>query len=151
MSSSIAALAASSGLLSTAGTTGGVSTYSKAGATDLYGLDKDDFFTLFLAQLQNQDPTQPMDNAQLVGQLAQFAMIQTLQDVSTSLNGSRLAQAAGLIGKHVTGFDESGTPVNGTVDRVDQSAGGYWLVIGTSRVAPESVATVSGDSTTPAP
>lgn len=148
MTDSIAALAASSGMLSTAG----VSSYTQAGTTDMYGLDKDDFFKLFLAQLQNQDPTQPMDNAELVGQLAQFAMIQTLQDVSSSLNGSRLAQAAGLIGKQITGFDENGAQVRGTVDRVDQTADGYWLVVGTARVAPESVATVTGgDLPTSAP
>ena len=49
---------------------------------------------LFLAQLQNQDPTKPMDDSQMLGQLSQMSQIQTLQEVQKSLEGSQLAQSS---------------------------------------------------------
>jgi flagellar basal-body rod modification protein FlgD len=123
------------------GTTGDSSSTSFAKAN--FGLSTDEFFSLFLAQLKNQDPTQPVDDKEMVSQLAQFTMIKTLEDVSSSLKGSRLAEAAGMIGKKVTGFDESGATVTGVVDRVDQTADSFWLVVGDSRIAPESVSNVT--------
>ena len=38
-------------------------------------LNQDDFLTLMITQLKNQDPFKPMDPAQYVGQLAQFSVI----------------------------------------------------------------------------
>src|SRR5512142_1797897 len=90
--------AASSGSSSGSTTTGGVDTIKKsASATDVFGLSKDDFFKLFLDQLKNQDPTSPMDDKEFLAQLAQFTMIDTLQQVQKSLGGTQLAQASALI------------------------------------------------------
>jgi flagellar basal-body rod modification protein FlgD len=154
VSSSISALSGISSLLDAygSGTTGtdAVGTTSDTSSSSSssfakanFGLSTDEFFSLFLAQLKNQDPTQPVDDKEMVSQLAQFTMIKTLEDVSSSLKGSRLAEAAGLIGKKVTGFDESGASVTGVVDRVDQTADSFWLVVGDSRIAPESVSNVT--------
>lgn len=65
--------------------------------------------TLFLAQLQNQDPTNPMDSSQLAAQLAQFTTVQeldqantylgNLQQYSTAINN---AEITSLVGKDVT-------------------------------------------------
>jgi flagellar basal-body rod modification protein FlgD len=134
--------------------TGGVDTIkSSPGASDVFGLTKDDFFKLFLAQLQNQDPTSPMDDKEFLAQLAQFTQIDTLQQVQKSLGGTQLAQASALIGDQVIGTDTTGLPATGTVDRIVQDSTGILLVLdGGSLVDPAQVTQVvkssSSSSTT---
>ena len=117
----------------------------------VYGLGKDDFMKLFLAQLENQDPTQPMDDSQMLTQMAQFTMIDTLQQVATALSGTQLAQASSMIGKHIEGVDTSGQPVSGTVDSLVQSADtGIELLVGNQTIKPDAVQTITeADAATP--
>ncbi|MHB8959131.1 MAG: flagellar hook capping FlgD N-terminal domain-containing protein [Candidatus Limnocylindrales bacterium] len=124
--------------------TGGVDTVKQsAGASDVFGLSKDDFFKLFLDQLKNQDPTSPMDDKEFLAQLAQFTMIDTLQQMQKSLGGTQLAQASALIGDQVIGTDTSGLPASGTVDRIVQDPTGLMLVLeGGALVDPASVTQV---------
>ena len=56
-------------------------------------LGKDDFLKLLTAQLQQQDPTQPMDNTAFVAQLAQFS---TLEQMSNTNDTNEDARGAGL-------------------------------------------------------
>jgi flagellar basal-body rod modification protein FlgD len=115
----------------------------ESGDTDVFGLGKDDFFKLFLAQLKNQDPTQPMNDKEFLAQLAQFTMIDTLEQVKSSLGGTQLAQASALIGDQVIGTDTSGLPANGIVDRIVQDATGIMLVLeGGQLVEPADVTQV---------
>lgn len=44
------------------------------------------FMTLLVAQMQNQDPTNPMDNNQLTSQLAQFSTASGVQQLNSTLN-----------------------------------------------------------------
>jgi flagellar basal-body rod modification protein FlgD len=124
--------------------TGSVDTVKQsADATDVFGLTKDDFFKLFLSQLQNQDPTSPMDDKEFLAQLAQFTMIDTLQQVQQSLGGTQLAQASALIGDQVIGLDTTGLPASGTVDRIVQDTSGILLVLdGGALVDPSAVTQV---------
>ncbi|MFN8629893.1 MAG: flagellar hook capping FlgD N-terminal domain-containing protein [Chloroflexota bacterium] len=136
----------------TAGTNNGVDTVKKsADASDVFGLTKDDFFKLFLNQLKNQDPTSPMDDKDFLNQMAQFTMIDTLQQVSKSLGGTQLAQASALIGDQVIGTDTSGKAASGVVNRIVQDATGILLVLdGGALVDPKNVTQVikpSSDST----
>ena len=111
---------------------------------DAGGLKTSDFMTLFLAQLQNQDPTQPMDNSQMLSQLAQMTEVQTLQGVQTALQGSQLSSSSALIGKNVTGVDVNGAAVNGLVTSVTQSSdAGLVLQVGSQYVKPTAVVTVT--------
>ena len=115
----------------------------ETGDTDVFGLGKDDFFKLFLAQLKNQDPTQPMNDKEFLAQLAQFTMIDTLEQVKSSLGGTQLAQASALIGDQVIGTDTSGLPANGIVDRIVQDSSGIMLVLeGGQLVEPANVTQV---------
>jgi flagellar basal-body rod modification protein FlgD len=141
----------------TAGTTNGVDTVkTSASASDVFGLTKDDFFKLFLNQLKNQDPTSPMDDKDFLNQMAQFTMIDTLQQVNKSLGGTQLAQASALIGDQVIGTDTSGKAASGIVNRIVQDSTGIILVLdGGALVDPKDVtqvlksspATASGTST----
>ncbi|MCL2895304.1 flagellar hook assembly protein FlgD [Brenneria tiliae] len=66
------------------------------------------FLTLLVAQLQNQDPTDPMDNTELTSQLAQISTLSgieklntTLGSISGQLDTSQALQASTLIGHGV--------------------------------------------------
>lgn len=91
-------------------------------------LGQQDFLTLMITQFQNQDPFEPMDNGEFLGQLAQFSTvsgIETLNDSFSGLSGSvqdnQALQAAGLVGHRVlavsdTGYlDDSGS-LNGGIE-----------------------------------
>jgi flagellar basal-body rod modification protein FlgD len=74
-------------------------------------LNYDNFLKLFVTQLKNQDPTQPMDATQQMAQLASFSQVE--QTVKTNANleimmtSQRVSQAAELIGKTVSNSDDS--------------------------------------------
>ena len=66
------------------------------------------FLKLLITQLQNQDPTSPMDSSQMTSQLAQIDTVsgiaqlnQSLGSLSTQLSASQAGQAASLIGRDV--------------------------------------------------
>jgi flagellar basal-body rod modification protein FlgD len=134
---------------STSGATssGGTDQLNTSGTGSL-GLTGDDFMKLFLAQMENQDPSQPMDDSQMLGELSQMTQIQTLQDLQTTLQGSQLAQSSALIGKNVTGVDVNGAAVNGVVSSVTQSTdSGLVLQVGSQYVKPDSVTVVTNPTT----
>ncbi len=66
------------------------------------------FLKLLTTQLKNQDPLNPMDNAQMTSQLAQMSTVSGIEKLNVTLNSlvdsfgnSQSMQAAGLIGKSV--------------------------------------------------
>ncbi len=138
----IQALAGSTGLLATG--VGGLPGATLPGSgnddvSDAFGLGRDDFFKLFLSQLANQDPMNPVDDKQMIAQLAQFSMIDTMQAMKKALSGTQLAQSSSLLGKSVQGLDIGGAPIEGVVDRVVQADGELLLMIGDRAIRPESV------------
>ena len=69
-------------------------------------LAQTDFLTLLTAQLKSQDPFNPMDNADLVAQMATISntsgiaeMNKSLQSISDAVSGSRINDAASWIGR----------------------------------------------------
>ncbi len=83
-------------------------------------LGKNEFVKLLMAQLGNQDPLNPQDNAAFVAQLAQFAQVELLQSTSATLDQLLLAQAAsnqtqaaGLIGRDIS-FRTDTVSISGT-------------------------------------
>lgn len=82
----------------------------KVRATGNSNLDKDAFFKLMLAQMKNQDPTNPMKSHEMAAQLANFSSLEQMQNMNKTLeemkNGQKPAenfQALNLIGKAVAG------------------------------------------------
>lgn len=71
-------------------------TYEKRTPGD--SLDKQAFLQLLVAQMQYQDPLEPMDNTEYVSQLAQFSALEAMQNVEQSLINQN---AFNLVGKHV--------------------------------------------------
>src|ERR1041385_2042930 len=80
----------------------GIKTVPKSQAN---ALGKQDFLKLLMAQLQNQDPMKPMDDSQMIAQMAQFSALEATQGlqqtIQTSSNNTTIAQASALIGKYV--------------------------------------------------
>ena len=72
-------------------------------------VDYEAFLSLLVAQLENQDPTEPTDNAQLMSQLASFSsveqQVQTNEKLDTLLRSNSIGGAASLIGRTVTSAD----------------------------------------------
>ena len=80
------------------------------------GMNKDDFLKLFVTQLQNQDPLNPQDGTQFIGQLAQLTQVEQAYNTNTNLqnmlnqgNNSATLAAISLIGKQV---EAAGSQVN---------------------------------------
>jgi flagellar basal-body rod modification protein FlgD len=48
-------------------------------------MGQDDFLQLMTAQLRNQDPFEPVDNTQMVAQMAQFSSLAGITEMSTTL------------------------------------------------------------------
>ena len=76
-------------------------------------LDKNDFLQLMVAQLQNQDPLEPQSNEEFVAQMAQFTSVETLSELSNSMNFS---QATMMIGKQVT-INDTDQVITGVVEK----------------------------------
>ncbi|MEM7775359.1 MAG: flagellar hook assembly protein FlgD [Pseudomonadota bacterium] len=82
-------------------------------------LDYQGFLQLLIAQLENQDPLNPMDSTEYVAQLASFSeveqSIKSNDQLEELLSETRLTQASSVVGKTVTSFDGS---IQGTVTSV---------------------------------
>lgn len=83
-------------------------------------LGKDSFLQLLVTQMQNQNPLDPQDNTQFVAQLAQFSSLETMQNLSTSVDAiggmyqsSQALQASSLVGRSVI-VDSGSTNVDTT-------------------------------------
>ena len=75
-------------------------------------MGKQDFLTLFTAQLKSQNPLDPVKNEAFVAQLAQFSQLEALTNMQTSLenfvtsmSSERMLSSASLIGKKVSMAD----------------------------------------------
>ncbi len=82
-------------------------------------VDYQSFLKLLVAQMKNQDPTDPMDSTQYVAQLAAFSQVEQSVQINSKLDqmlqASALAQADSLIGRTVTSADGE---VSGVVEEV---------------------------------
>lgn len=74
------------------------------------GLNYDSFLKLLIAQMKNQDPTDPMDASQQMSQLASFSQveqtIQTNSHLRSMLQAEALTRAGDLVGKYVQSADD---------------------------------------------
>ncbi|MEK7825724.1 MAG: flagellar hook capping FlgD N-terminal domain-containing protein [Nitrospirota bacterium] len=84
------------------------STSSGSSASGSQLVDEELFLRLLTAQLEFQDPFEPMDNAEFTSQLAQFSSLDQLYSVNEKLDSfltnqstAEMSNAAGLIGKEI--------------------------------------------------
>src|SRR5215212_2413336 len=92
---------------------------SSASAHQLPGkglqLKSEDFIKMMITQLQNQDPTEPVKNEELLAQMSQIGQLESSTQLQTSLKSmvlqNNVGAAGNLIGKMVNGLDAKGAPV----------------------------------------
>lgn len=113
------------------------SSSASAAATNM---GKQDFLKLFTAQLNNQNPLEPVKNEAFVAQLAQFSQLEALTNIQTSMDGfvnsmsaEKLLGSASLIGKRISVPDApseltSGGVIDATID-LPQGASGVALTV----------------------
>ncbi|MBN1670900.1 MAG: flagellar hook capping protein [Kiritimatiellae bacterium] len=95
-----------------------------AGASPTPGGDmgKEEFLKLLIAQLQNQDPLDPMDNTAMVAQLAQFSALEQMQNLNETFGSyhqeSSLIQSLLLTGAMLRLQLKDGSEVTGMVESV---------------------------------
>ena len=96
-------------------------------------LGQDEFMKLMIAQLTHQDPFDPMEGGEFLGQLAQFGTVSGIEDMRKSLEGlsgsiagSQTLQAAGLVDREVlVPAREGWLPPEGSIrGAVDVPSGG---------------------------
>lgn len=88
-------------------------------------LGKQAFLKLLILQLQNQNPLEPVDNGEMLAQLAQFSALEAMTNLnenfaqmSGNIDQLNFISAAQLLGKTVTGVDLNGELRTGLVESV---------------------------------
>ena len=107
-------------------------------------LSSDEFLDIIFTELANQDPLQPNDSSALLEQLSSIRSIQSdidLQErLSTLVTQNELSSAAGMIGKFISGLNETNHRVFGLVDSVSRTDQGTVLnLFSGERVSMEKV------------
>src|SRR3954454_5677045 len=111
-------------------------------------LGKDDFLKLFVAQLQHQDPMNPMADGDFMGQMAQFSQLEQTTNIATAnqqmATSLVMSQSLALLGKTVTYVDDKDVRHTGVVQKVVTEGGVAQLTIdGVDGIDPATVAEVS--------
>ena len=109
-------------------------------------MGKDDFLKLLVAQLQHQDPMNPMDDKEFMGQMAQFSALEQMTNISANTG---LSQAIGLLGKTVTYTGADRAAHTGAVEKIVTVDGATKLTIGgVGGIDPSTITEVSTSSPT---
>ncbi|CDO02230.1 flagellar basal body rod modification protein [Oceanobacillus picturae] len=103
-------------------------------------LGKDEFLKILMAQLQNQDPSNPMDDKQFISQMAQFSSLEQTMNMAKSIDSlvesqmiSPVIKYSHMIGKEVSyravdeETGEKGEEISSQVVSVSQHEG--WAVL----------------------
>ena len=121
-----------------------------ANQTGFSGINSETFIKLLVTQLQNQDPSEPVSNEQLLTQISQMRALQsstelsdTLKELTTSQKSTSFTSAAAsFIGKEITGISETGEQVSGKVDRAVFRGGKAFIGIGATEIPIDGVTTI---------
>jgi len=105
-----------------------------------------DFMQMLIAELENQDPTQPMSNQDLLTQLSTMSQLQSTQDLDNALqantNNQQLANASSFIGRAIQGTDSNSNPVTGVVSEAVLQNGTAYVAVGNSLVPVANITAV---------
>ena len=114
------------------------SAVDKVGAKPKSEMGKDDFLKLLVGQLQNQDPMNPMEDKDFMGQMAQFSQLEQVTNMAAAIQNDR---AFSLLGRDVTyNDDKTGELTTGKVEKVAIEGNKTTLTIaGVTGIKPEAV------------
>lgn len=123
-----------------------------ADKTSTDALGKDQFLSILVAQLRNQDPMQPMQDKEFIAQMAQFTSVEQLMNMSNELALLRqnIGTASSLIGKTITWSetDEYGesTYFTGVVDTIVSDKGTLYATVGDVAVDFDTIVGIANTS-----
>lgn len=133
-------------------TAGAAASAAAATGTSPDGLDaqaasasdaSDRFLKLLVAQMRNQDPLNPLDNAQVTSQMAQISTVQGIEKLNTSMqkwmtqsSAVQQLEGAGLVGRRVL-VEGSTIELSGGTERSGAVRGGFTLPSGAAKVRVE--------------
>ena len=139
-------------ITSTADLTAAAASTRATGSTNVSNpdatLSKDGFLKLFVAQLQHQDPMNPMQDQDFMGQMASFSTLEQVTNLAKAneaiATSSALSQSVGLIGRTVTWTAADKTTQTGVVEKVNQTGGKPTLTVsGTEGVDPTTITQIA--------
>jgi flagellar basal-body rod modification protein FlgD len=120
----------------------------KPKGSDNGAMGKDAFLKLFVAQLQHQDPMNPMNDSEFMGQMASFSTLEQVSNLAAAnekiASSLTSTSAIGLIGRTVTYVDADDQIHTGTVEKVSTKDGKPSLTVaGIDGVDPATITQVA--------
>lgn len=128
-------------------------------------LGKDAFLKILITQLQNQDPTSPMDDKEFIAQMAQFSSLEQMQnmtkameDLLASQQQSQMMSYSTFVGKEVKWheitekLDSEGKPVinegTGVIKELKFVDGGVVFILADGKeISPGNISSILGGGT----
>ena len=111
-------------------------------------LSVEDFYTLLLSEMTNQDPLEPTSNTEFISQMATFTSMRSQQD---ALYYSNANYASSLVGKTVivsAGTGTTGGTISGVVSNVNMSGDSFTVTVNGRDYALKNVVKIVSDSQT---
>ncbi len=123
------------------------STNASSSTNSFASLTANDFLKMLITELQNQDPTQPVSNTELLQQLSQMQALQSNVELNTTLkdfaSNQQVSSGAAFLGKVVSGNDSNQNPVTGIADSVFLQNGTLMVGVGSSSIAINNITGVA--------
>lgn len=115
----------------------------KDGSDAFSQVDLQSFLNLMIAELQNQDPLNPMDNAQMIEQMGQLRSMASTDKLTKTLDsvqqGQSFASASTLIGRKISALDDDAKEVTGKVEKASIVDGEVRVHVGESTISLSNV------------
>lgn len=109
-------------------------------------LDSETFMQLLVTQLQNQDPSSPMDTNQMISQTTQLATMEKLTSMDTTSQENFALQmrmaAAALVGHTVSYLDKDGATKSGVASSVSYAGAVPVVTIGDQKINLDAISGV---------
>lgn len=122
-------------------------------------LSSDTFLQLLVMQMQYQDPLEPVQNTEMLAQLAQFSaleqsiktnttvanLVDQIKSLSQKMEFLSMSASQQMIGKYIEGSTANGEPVKGKVTRISVDKGTVLLEVGSAQVPITNVQSIRNE------